>query len=133
MEYEEPSESQERGVVSELIRKLAVAGLGAAVLTEEGLRQLAGQLRLPKDLLGGVLSQADKTKEELARIIGEEVRHFLHSELAREGMAKLLEDMKLEVKAEIRLVPRETVQPSKAAPQPEVVPPTRKATSRRRG
>lgn len=124
----EEEENQERGIVSELIRKLAVAGLGAAVLTEEGLRQLAGQLRLPKDLLSGVLSQADKTKEELARIIGEEVRAFLNSELAREGMAKLLKDMKLEVKAEIQLVPRQ-----KPAPQEKPPPPVKKASPRRRG
>jgi len=127
MEPEEFSENQERGIVSELIRKLAVAGLGAAVLTEEGLRQLAGQLRLPKDLLGGILSQADKTKEELARIVGDEIRHFLHSELAREGIAKLLEDMKLEVKAEIRLVPRDKAVPNEAEP-----PPPAKKTSPRR-
>ncbi|MCL2011945.1 MAG: hypothetical protein FWG75_04055 [Cystobacterineae bacterium] len=124
MESEEVSENQERGVVSELIRKLAVAGLGAAVLTEEGLRQLAGQLRLPKDLLSGILSQADKTKEELARIIGEEIRQFLNSELAREGMAKLLEDMKLEVKAEIQLVPRNKTGPAE---------PAKKANPRRGG
>jgi len=122
------SEEQERSIVSELIRKLAVAGLGAAILTEEGLRQLAGQLRLPKDLLGGILSQADKTKEELARIIGDEIRHFLHSELAREGMAKLLEDMKLEVKAEIRLVPKENKsEETKPPPSAPKASPRRKA------
>jgi len=126
METEEFSETQERSLVSELIRKLAVAGVGAAVLTEEGLRQLAAQLRLPKDLLSGILSQADKTKEELGRIVGEEIRHFLQSKLAREGMAKLLEDMKLEVKAEIQLVPR-----NKTAP-PEPPAPSRKTTSRRK-
>jgi len=127
MEPEEFTESQDRGIVSEWIRKLAVAGLGAAVLTEEGLRQLAGQLRLPKDLLSGVLSQADKTKEELARIIGDEIRNFLHSEVAREGMAKLLEDMKLEVKAEIRLVPKDKAEPTKPPP------PVKKANPGRKG
>jgi len=96
-------------------------------MTEEGVRQLAGQLRLPKDLLGGILSQADKTKEELARIIGEEIRHFLHSELAREGMAKLLKDMKLEVKAEIRLAPREKAEGGKAAEASEPLPSAKKA------
>ena len=53
------------GFVAELMRKVAVAGLGALFMTEEGIRTLAGQLKLPKEVLGFILSQAEKTKDEV--------------------------------------------------------------------
>ena len=55
------------GFVPELVRKVAVAGLGALFMTEEGIRNLAGQLKLPKEVLGFIVSQADRTKDELSR------------------------------------------------------------------
>lgn len=99
----EPREREGRGFVSEMVRKMAVAGLGALFMTEEGLRALAGQLKLPKELLGVILAQAERTKSEIGRVVTEEVRGFLQSELLREELRKLLSQMTIEVKAEIRL------------------------------
>ncbi len=56
------------GFVPEFVRKAAVAGLGAVFMTEEGIRSLAGQLKLPKEMLGVILSQAEKTKTEVGRV-----------------------------------------------------------------
>jgi hypothetical protein len=93
------------GLVPEFVRKMAVAGLGAIFMTEEGLRSLASQLKLPKEALGFVLSQAEKTKDDISRIISEEVRRFLQSETLRDEFLKLLSGMTIEVKAQIRLMP----------------------------
>ncbi|HEY1418707.1 MAG TPA: hypothetical protein VGF41_12420, partial [Myxococcaceae bacterium] len=41
----------QRGPLVELMRKVAFAGLGAFFMTEEGIRSLAGQLKLPKEAL----------------------------------------------------------------------------------
>ena len=84
---------------------MAVAGLGALFMTEEGIRGLAGQLKLPKEVLHFVVSQADRTKNELGRVVSEEVRRFLQSDRLREEFIKLLAGMTVEVKAEVRLVP----------------------------
>lgn len=94
-----------RNLVPEFVRKVAVAGLGAVFMTEEGIRNLAGQLKLPKEALGFVLGQAEKTKEEIGRVVSEEVRRFLQSEKLRDEFLKLLAGMTVEVKAEVRLVP----------------------------
>lgn len=96
---------KERGFVTEFVRKVAVTGLGALFMTEEGLRALAGQLKLPKELLGVILSQAEKTKSEIGRIVSEEIRRFLQSDRLREELLKLVSQMTIEVKAEIRLKP----------------------------
>jgi hypothetical protein len=97
-----------RGFVSEFVRKVAVTGLGALFMTEEGLRALAGQLKLPKELLGVILSQAEKTKSEIGRIVSEEIRRFLQSEKLKDELLKLLSQMTIEVKAEIRLKPEDS-------------------------
>jgi hypothetical protein len=108
-EFDEPSAEATRearlGFVPELVRRVAVAGLGAVFMTEEGIRTLAGQLKLPKELLGFVLSQAEKTKEDIGRVISEELRRFLQSERLREELLQLLAGMTWEIKAQVRLVP----------------------------
>jgi hypothetical protein len=98
-------ERESRGFVTEFVRKVAVTGLGALFMTEEGLRALAGQLKLPKELLGVILSQAEKTKSEIGRIVSEEIRRFLQSDRLRDEVLKLVSQMTIEVKAEIRLKP----------------------------
>jgi hypothetical protein len=100
-------ESSRAGFVPEFVRKVAVAGLGALFMTEEGIRSLAGQLKLPKEVLGYVLGQAEKTKDEVGRVVSEELRRFLQSEKLREELVKMVSGMTIEVKAQIRLVPQE--------------------------
>ncbi|ADO72132.1 hypothetical protein [Stigmatella aurantiaca] len=121
------------GFVPEFVRKAAVAGLGAIFMTEEGIRSLAGQLKLPKEMLGHIVSQAEKTKDEIGRVLTEEIRRFLQSEKLREEFLKLISGMTLEVKAQIRLVPSDekplekeeggpaSKTPEAAAVQPKVV------------
>src|SRR5262245_24769623 len=104
---EPPEEKEERGFVTEFVRKMAVVGLGALFMTEEGLRNLAAQLKLPKELLSVVLAQAEKTKSEVGRVVTDEIRRFLQSDKLREEMAKLLSTMTIEVKAEVRLKPNQ--------------------------
>jgi hypothetical protein len=94
-----------RGPIVELMRKVAFAGLGALFMTEEGIRSLAGQLKLPKEALGFVLSQAERTKDEVGRVLSEEVRRFLRSDKLREEFLQLLSGMRVEVTAHVRLVP----------------------------
>ncbi len=91
--------------VSEVLRKAMVAGLGAVFMTEEGIRTLVKDLKLPKDAVGFVLGQAEKSKDELMRIIGEEMRRFFESAALRRELIKLLSEVTIEVKAEIRLQP----------------------------
>jgi hypothetical protein len=104
------------GFVPEFVRKVAVAGLGALFMTEDGIRSLAGQLKLPKEVLGLVLSQAEKTKDDIGRVVSEELRRFLQSEKLRDEFLKLMSGMTVEVTAQIRLVKPEEGQKKTAAP-----------------
>ena len=113
---DEPGAREGRaGFVPEFVRKVAVAGLGALFMTEDGIRSLSGQLKLPKEVLGLVLSQAEKTKGDIGRVVSEELRRFLQSEKLREEFLKLMSGMTVEVTAQIRLVPPEEGTKKKAA------------------
>ena len=94
-----------RSLLPDFVKKIAVTGLGALFMTEEGIRSLAGQLKLPKEALGFIVGQAEKTKDEVTHVLIEEIRRFLQSDKLREEFFKLLSGMTVEVKAEFRLVP----------------------------
>ncbi len=94
-----------RGRATDFMRKALVAGVGALFLTEEGIRGLMGELKLPKELIGSLLSQADRTKQDVVRIMGEELRRFFESAQLHQEILKLLTDVTIEVKTEIKLHP----------------------------
>jgi hypothetical protein len=94
-----------RGRATDFMRKALVAGVGALFLTEEGIRNLVGELKLPKELIGALLAQADRTKQDVVRILGEELRRFFESAQLHEELLKLLTDVTIEVKTEIKLHP----------------------------
>jgi hypothetical protein len=102
---EGPHDERGRGFVPDFVRRMAWAGLGAVFMSEEGIRRLASQLKLPKEVMGTLLAQAEKTKDDLGRVVSEEVRKFLQSPRLRDELMKVVSGMTIEVKAEVRLVP----------------------------
>ena len=64
---------------AEVMKKVLTVGVGAVFLTEESLRGLVSEFKLPKELLVGILESANKTKED-----------FLNS-LSREAVTKIFE------------------------------------------
>lgn len=102
---EADDEKQGARFMPDFVRKMAWAGLSAVFMSEEGIRRLANQLKLPKEALGFLLSQAEKTKDDIGRVVTEEVRKFLQSDRLRDEMLKLLAGMTIEVRAEVKLVP----------------------------
>ncbi len=120
-----------RGLIPDAVKKALLAGVGALFMTEEGARRLARDWKLPKEIVGFVGQQAAGAKDEILRVLGDEIRRFLESEAVRREFWKALSSMAVEVKAEIRLVPADGDGP----PRPEVkatVRPTRARGGRAR-
>ncbi len=95
------------GLVPEIVRRLFYAGLGAVFTTEEGVRRLANEFSLPKDVVRYLVQQAQSTKDELFRIIAAELRGFLESLNLNEELQRLLTSLSFEIKTEIRFIPNE--------------------------
>ena len=67
------------GLVPDIVRRAVLTGVGALFMTEEGIRNMVTDMKLPKDALAFLLSQADKTRTEVARVVTQEMRRFLES------------------------------------------------------
>lgn len=96
---------EKKGFVPNFVRRMAWAGIGAVFMSEEGVRRLAGQLKLPKEALTFLLNQADKTKDEIGRVVSDEVRKLLQSDRLRDEFLKMIAGLTIEVRAEVKLVP----------------------------
>ncbi len=102
-----PSEEVKKlsGLVPDIVRRAVLTGVGALFMTEEGIRNMVGELKLPKDAIAFLLAQAEKTRSEVARVVTQEMRRFLESETLRREVWKLLTGVTLEVNATIQLKP----------------------------
>src|SRR5512136_3366536 len=91
------------GFVADVVRKAVLTGVGALFLTEEGARKVAREWKLPKDLATYLVSQASGAKDEVLRVLGQELRRLLDSETFRKEILRSVENMTVEIHAEMRL------------------------------
>ena len=91
------------GLIPDGVKKAILAGVGALFMTEEGARRLARDWKLPKEVIGFIGQQAKSAKEEVLRVLSDEIRRFLESDAVHRELGKALESMSVEVEAVIRL------------------------------
>lgn len=93
--------------VPELVKKTFAAGMGAVFSTEEGIRKMTREMKLPKEVAGYLMDTASGTKDEFLRILAREVREFLQTVNISEEVAKMLTMLSFEIKTEIRFIPND--------------------------
>ena len=108
--------------VPELVRRALSLGLSGFFLTEEAIRKALGDA-VPRDWTDFVVSQSDRTRKEFLERLSFEIGQSLENIDIARVLTDLLEGRTLEVKAEIRLTPRE---PGSAAPRLHVAARTNK-------
>jgi hypothetical protein len=91
------------GMLADVVRRAVLTGVGALFLTEEGARKIAREWKLPKELAGYLVQQAQGAKDEMLRVVGQEMRRFFESEAFRRELARFLGSMVVEVNARVRL------------------------------
>lgn len=104
-----PERERERsafdGVLPELIKRVIEAGVER--LSPEHVRQVAREMKLPKEALAYALSQMEESKHGLYRAVARELRDFLDHTNFAEELAKALTMLTFEVTMQIRFVPNE--------------------------
>lgn len=93
--------------IPDIVRRTILGGISAVFTTEEGIRKLASEVSLPKDVANFLLQQATNSKDEVLRVVAKEVRGFLESANLSHEIAKLLTQLSLEVKTEVRFIPND--------------------------
>jgi hypothetical protein len=110
-------------VIPEIIKRAVELGVEKASEAPDSLKELVGNLKLPREAAGLLLAQAEETKNGLFRVVAKEVREFLeHTNLASE-MQKMLTTVQFEISTTIRFKPNDgsslSGDPAKM-PKPEV-------------
>lgn len=99
--------SRLEGVIRDVVKKTLNQGSGARAVTEEVARALASEMKLPKEVAGYLLSNADNVKNEIMRVVAKEVRGFLESANLGDELARILTSISFEVRTEVRFIPNE--------------------------
>ncbi|MCP4502414.1 MAG: hypothetical protein GY822_20870 [Deltaproteobacteria bacterium] len=95
------------GKVPDFVRKAIMTGIGAVFTTEEGVRSALGDIKLPKDAMGYLVSQADRTKRELIHTLARELRTFLDGLEVEDLVQKSLAGTTFEINTTIRVIAKE--------------------------
>ena len=93
------------GFIPDIVKRTFYAGLGAVFTTVEGIRKIASDLKLPKDVANYLIQSAASTKDEMFRVVGKELRGFLETVNISGELQKLLTSLSFEIKTEIRFIP----------------------------
>lgn len=91
-----------------IIKRALETGLGKLAEAPEHARNLAGDLRLPKEILSLILSQFDDAKNGLYRVVAKETRDFLEHTNFAEEFARVLTTLSFEIKTEVRFIPNDS-------------------------
>ena len=85
----------------ETLRKLLITGLGTAFMTEDSLLKYLSDLKLPRDAKNYLLGQAQKGKDELARVLSQELRRYLGKLNLQEILKNALDGMNVDIQAQV--------------------------------
>src|SRR4051812_8128616 len=92
---------------AEMMKKVLTVGMGAFFLTEESLRALVTEFKLPKELLTAVMDSAHKTKDEFIRTLSKEM---MSQVMERVDPSAFLEELvakhEIELQVKINLKPK---------------------------
>ena len=94
-------------VIPDLVKRTFYAGLGALFTTEEGIRKIASEFHLPKDVANFLIQQAASSKDEVIRVFAKELRSFLENVNLSGELSKLLTSLSFEIKTEVRFIPND--------------------------
>lgn len=66
---------------ADMMKKVLTLGVGTIFLTEESLRGMVNDFKLPKELIGGILDSAAKTKDEFLKNLSKDVMSKISDKL----------------------------------------------------
>lgn len=102
------SENESKFGITDGIKKMMSLGIGAAFMTEEGIRNYLADSKLPKELLAKLVEGAHKSKQELLDRVGDELVSIVKKiDLVQEA-ARFVENHKFRIVAEIEVQKKDT-------------------------
>ncbi len=81
--------------------------LETAAATEDAIRGVVGDIKMPKEVAAYIIEVADTTKKEVVRVAAREFREFLESANLTDELAKILTTLSFEIRTEVRFIPND--------------------------
>ncbi len=94
------------GLVPDTMKKMFFTSLGALFLTEDSIRTSLNELKIPKDMVGYLVSQSSKSKKELYQAIAREFAGIFASADMEEVLRNALSGMTVEMEVKINFSSR---------------------------
>jgi hypothetical protein len=96
------------GLVPDILRRSLTSGIGSAFMSEDGIRSMLADTKLPKEVVNYLIAQADSTKREFFRIASREIREFLENVDFGGELTKILTSVSFEIRTEVRFIPNDS-------------------------
>lgn len=100
----DPSDEDQLALLPDLFRRALTLGLSGIFTTETAFRRALGDT-LPRDWVDFAVDQSDRTRAQFVEKLASEIAGVLEAMDVDEIIRRTLAEHKVEVKAEIRLVP----------------------------
>lgn len=99
------------GRLPDVAKSIIVLSLGGVFMAEETLRKATRDLKLPRDAVDTVISQAERGKKQLFDAIAIEVAKALKNIDIEKVAARLFRDFEVDIEAHIAFKPRRKKRP----------------------
>ncbi len=87
--------------LTDILKKVASVGIGAAFMTEDTIRGVIQDLPLPKDIIEGLLDNAKRQKTEIMTTVKGEIKNYLNKVDPTKEIDKILEKYEIRVDAKL--------------------------------
>src|SRR5262249_40350309 len=92
---------------AEIAKKVLTVGVGAIFLTEESLRKLGAEIKLPKEILSSILESAGRTKNEFLSKLSSDVLDRIKDRVDPKALLEeVLRDYEVEFNVRVKFHPR---------------------------
>jgi len=106
-------------LIPDVLKKAIVLGVSGEFFSEDTIRKMLSEIQLPQDLIQFIIQQTSKSKNELIRIIAEEIRNVIVQAQLGEQVKKFIKGFKINIKLEVSFDPRDDEQFLKASTNSE--------------
>ena len=92
---------------AEMMKKVLTVGVGAIFLTEESLRALVSEFKLPKELLNGILDSAHRVKKDFLQTLSKDVLSRITDKVAPTAvLQEILQKNEIDLHIKVTVKPK---------------------------
>jgi hypothetical protein len=92
---------------TDFVKKVLTVGMGTLFLTEESLKNMVSEFKLPKELLGGILESANKTRKEFLGNLSQDLMNRVNEKIdVRALVDEILAKNEIEIQMKVSFKPK---------------------------